>query len=225
MNRDVDFLYEVGSLRFMPRQWSRFLMPEVANNSEHMFRVVWIALVIAARQDKPVDTGKIVKMAIVHDLAETRTGDVDAMSRQYSERFEEKAEADMFDGTSVGADFLPLLEEYRERTSLESRIVKDADNLDCDMELAERAACGHTLAGEWRDVRDKVRATKLFTEAARQLYDEIWSTSPHHWHVASPQNRVNAGDWQPGSGLPIPALERKINRANKRSRTKATGGK
>lgn len=208
MNRDIDFLYEVGSLRFMPRQWSRFLMPEVANNSEHMFRVVWIALVLAARQDKPVDTGKIVKMAIVHDVTETRTGDVDIMSRQYNERFEEKAEADMFNDTSLNTEFIQLLGEYRERTSLESHIVKDADNLDCDMELAERAACGHTLASEWREVRDKVRNTKLFTEAAKELYDEIWSTSPHHWHVASPQNRVNGGDWQEGSGLPIPKLEK-----------------
>lgn len=216
MNRDIDFLYEVGSLRYMPRQWSRFLMPEVANNSEHMFRVVWIALTIAARVNEKVDTGKVVKMAIAHDLAETRTGDVDAISRQYSERFEDKAQADIFDETSVGKEFLELMAEYSERTTLESRIVKDADNLDCDFELAERAACGHTLPGEWKSVRDMVRDTKLFTDAAKEMYDEIWSTSPHHWHVSSPQNRANSGDWQKGSGLPIPADEKKYTSKKKR---------
>ena len=80
MERDIEFIYEVGALRHIDRMWKRFLNADFANNTEHMFRVVWIALIIA-KHEGVKDTGKIVKMAIAHDIAESRTGDVDYISR------------------------------------------------------------------------------------------------------------------------------------------------
>jgi 5'-deoxynucleotidase YfbR-like HD superfamily hydrolase len=65
MNRDVDFLYELGALRLIDRQWRRFHSQNFANLADHHFRVAWIALVIAAREGGKIDTGKIVKMALV----------------------------------------------------------------------------------------------------------------------------------------------------------------
>lgn len=200
MDRDVDFLYEVGTLRLMPRQWSRFHMTDVANNAEHMFRVTWIALTIAAREAKrtgeTIDTGKITKMALAHDMAETRVGDVDMMSRQYVDRHEEEAVQDMLAATSIGDEFIALLEEYEERKTIESKIVKDADNLDCDMELAEQAALGNVSHEDWAPTRTRVATSKLYTTAAKELYDEIWSTKPSNWYFHDPKNRLNGGDWK-----------------------------
>ena len=115
MNRDVDFLYELGALRLIDRQWRRFHSQNFANLADHHFRVAWIALVIAAREGGQIDTGKIVKMALVHDIAESRTGDVDYLSRQYVTKDEAGAARDMMDETSVGEEFLALLEEYEKR--------------------------------------------------------------------------------------------------------------
>lgn len=198
MDRDLELLYEVGALRYMPRQWQRFHMPGVANNAEHMFRVVWIALTLAKRVTEDVDTEKIVKMAIAHDIAESRTGDVDYLSRQYVDRHEAKALEDMFEDTSVGDDFVELLQEYETRTSLEAKIVKDADNLDVDMELREQSATGVKLAGEdsWTNMRKHVGETKLYTDAAREMHKAIWLSNPHDWHMKSKGNRMNSGDWK-----------------------------
>jgi putative hydrolase of HD superfamily len=196
MKRDVDLLYELGAIRLIDRQWRRFHSTNFANLADHHFRVAWIALVIAAREGKKVDTGKIVKMALVHDIAESRAGDVDYLSRQYVERHEDIAIADMLADTSVGKEFLELWEEYEKRECLEAKIVKDADNLDVDMELVEQGAQGNPLGKTWQSNRTIVANTKLYTKTARKLFDEIQTTDPNDWHANSPKNRINGGDWK-----------------------------
>ncbi len=195
MKRDVDFLYEIGALRLIPRQWQRFHLPFVQNLAEHHFRVVWLALTIAAREGKG-DTERIMKMALMHDIAESRTGDVDYIARQYTQRDEEKGIADMLADTSLETEFLALIKEYEDRQTIESKIVKDADNLDVDMDLCEQGSMGHQLAKHWSKQRAFVGENKLYTETAKLLHKEIWATSPHNWHINAPNNRLNGGDWK-----------------------------
>jgi putative hydrolase of HD superfamily len=82
---DINFLFEIGNLRFMQRMGNRFLKGMGQNLAEHHFRVFWIAMVIAAHEGN-VDTGKIAKMTLLHDIPESRTGDVDYLTRQYTYR-------------------------------------------------------------------------------------------------------------------------------------------
>lgn len=194
MVQDVNFLFEMGSIRYIDRMWRRFLNKDFANLSEHHFRVFWIAMVIAGHE-KGVDTGKIAKMVMVHDIAESRAGDVDYISRQYVERNEKMGIEDILHGTSIEKEFYELWQEYEIRESLESKIVKDADNLDVDMELAEQAAQGKILKEQWVGLRTKNVKPRLFTETAKKLFDQINTTSPHDWHVNG-RNRHSSGDWK-----------------------------
>jgi len=196
MKRDLEFLYEVGALRLVPRQWHRFHMDNVADLADHHFRVAWLALMIAAREDAKVDSAKLLKMAIVHDIAESRTGDVDYLARQYVTRNEAQGLTDMLAETSLQAEFKQLAREYEARACLEAKIVKDADNLDVDMELQEQASQGHQLPHDWRANRELVGKTKLYTDTARAMQQAIFESNPHDWHLKSPSNRVNGGDWQ-----------------------------
>jgi putative hydrolase of HD superfamily len=191
---DVDFLFEMGSIRFMERMWRRFLHDDFANLAEHHFRTFWIAMVIASREGG-VDTGKIAKMVLMHDIAESRTGDVDYLARQYVVRNEELGIKDMLTDTSLEKEFLALWEEYEKRESLEAKIAKDADNLDVDFELAEQAAKGSQLQKDWRENREYVAREKLYTETAKQLFDQLSRANPHDWHLKG-RNRRNSGDWQ-----------------------------
>jgi putative hydrolase of HD superfamily len=187
-------LYEMGNIRFIERMWRRFLHDDFANLAEHHFRVFWIAMVIAANEDN-VDTGKIAKLCLLHDIAESRTGDVDYLARQYVERNEELAIHDMLEGTSVAEEFLALWEEYETRETIESKIAKDADNLDVDFELAEQAAKGSKLQEEWTDNRRFVSTDRLYTDTAKELFSQLLSSDPHDWHVNG-RNRRNGGDWK-----------------------------
>lgn len=191
---DVNFLFEMGNIRFIDRMWRRFLSKDFANLAEHHFRMFWIAMVIAGHEGN-VDTGKIAKMVLVHDIAESRAGDVDYLARQYVERNEELAMQDMLAGTVLEKEFITLWEEYERRTSLEAKIVKDADNLDVDFELAEQASKGNPLQGHWSGNREFVAKEKLYTKTAKKLFEQLATTNPHEWHLNG-RNRRNGGDWR-----------------------------
>jgi putative hydrolase of HD superfamily len=195
LHSDINFLYEMGNIRFIERMWRRFLHDDFANLAEHHFRVFWIAMVIAANEGN-VDTGKIAKLCLLHDIAESRTGDVDYLSRQYVDRKEEMAIHDMLEGTSVADEFLALWEEYEKRETLEAQIAKDADNLDVDFELAEQAAKGSQLQEVKHPTREVVAETKLYTDTAKELYRQLKSSNPHDWWWFSARNRGNGGDWK-----------------------------
>ena len=180
-NRDVEFLYEIGTLRFIQRTWKQFMNPDFANLAEHTLRVAWIAMVIA-KNEKGANLDKVVKTALVHDIAESRTGDVHYLSRQYTIRKEDLAIKDMLKNTSLEKEFITLWQEYEDRKSIEAKIVKDADNIDVDLELMEQKSRGNTLPGKWQTMRKTAIRKKLFTKSAGKIWDLLHTTDPDSWH-------------------------------------------
>lgn len=195
LSNDINFLYEMGNIRFIERTWRRFLHDDLANLAEHHYRTFWIAMIIAAREGD-VDTGKIAKMVLVHDITESRAGDVDYLSRQYVQRNEELAISDMLEGTAVEKEFRAIWDEYEKRESIEAKIAKDADNLDVDFELAEQAAKGSRLGEVKKPAREHVAKTKLYTKTAKTIYKQLQNSDPHDWWWLSARNRARGGDWQ-----------------------------
>jgi putative hydrolases of HD superfamily len=193
-NRDLELLFELGAIRYIQRTWRHFLGPDFANLAEHSMRVAWTALMIA-KNEGVTNTDKILKMALVHDIPESRTGDVNYLQRQYTKRDEELAIRDMFKDTSFGEEFVDLWNEYEARSSIEGKIVKDADNLDVDFEIIEQKSKGYKIE-EWLKIREHTHNTKLYTDTAKQIWKGMQSADPHAWHLNA-RNRYNSGDWKP----------------------------
>ncbi len=181
--RDLELLYEIGSLRHVQRGWRQQLGTDCENDLEHTIRVVWIALILARREGVGNEE-KIMKMAMVHDLAETRIQDHSHLQKMYIESDESRAVHDTLAGTGV-SDLETLLMEYERRDSIEAKIVKDADNLDVDLELKELEEKGHKLVSKWQETRRQVRDEKLYTEAAKKMWDEIQTSDPSSWHLTA----------------------------------------
>src|SRR5665213_1181412 len=203
IDKDIDMLYEIGTLRHVNRTWRQFGGSDFANVAEHMFRVAWLAMVIAKQEGG--DVGKSVCMALAHDLGETRTGDANYLSKMYVAHNEFDAVKHSTAGTSIQDYVTALWIEYEERESLEAKIVKDADNLDCDLELAEEAARGSCISKSLAPTREAV-FQKLFTPTARRLYEEIQRSDPHRWHLTG-RNRLTAGDWK----INPPPIQRELD--------------
>lgn len=195
LKRDTELLFEIGTLRYLDRVWRQFLSPNVANCAEHIFRVTWIALTLAKLENKG-NHEKIMKMALAHDLPETRTGDVHYISRQYTKRHEDMAIVDLFADTIHQAEMVELLAEYEERKTIEAQIVKDADYLDAELEMAELRSQGQALGRVWTESRLKKVYPTLYTQSAKKLWTAIAKADPHDWHVKSPRNRFMGGDWK-----------------------------
>lgn len=192
--RDLKFLYEIGCLRFLQRTWKQFLNPAAQNISEHTFRVIWLALILG-QYEKIKDQEKIIKMALVHDLAESRTGDAHYVARLYTERNQAKAIRDIFADTALADEFVEIWREYEERKCPEAQVVKDADTLDVQLELQEQEARGHKLKDIWQAKRGKKVYSKLYTNSARKFWRAIDKSNPHEWHLKG-NNRFNSGDWK-----------------------------
>jgi len=181
-------------MRFMQRTWKRFGNPDVANNTEHSFRVAWTAWMLAEHEQKG-DKEKILKMALVHDITESRTGDVDYLSRQYVERKEEGAIHDIVRDTVFEKELVALWQEYEKKASIEAKLVKDADNIDVELELMEQKSKGHPIGTIWNASRKKAVYPKLFTSSAKKLWDEIHKSGVDDWHLNA-NNRFKGGDWK-----------------------------
>lgn len=190
---EIDLLYELGSIRHINRTWSIFGGVPFANVAEHTLRVLWISVLIARHEG--ADMNRVLKIALVHDVAEIRTGDVNYVSRLYTKSSESEAVRDSLRNTVLASEFLELWNEYKARETLEAKIVKDADNLDCDLELNEQRANGRTIASALWETRQAVFAS-LYTHTAKRLFSAIYDTNPHRWHMTA-NNRLTAGDWKP----------------------------
>ncbi len=193
LEKDLMFIYEIGTLRHIKRAWEQFLAPGFANITEHIFRVTWLALLIA-KHEQTGDENKIIKMSLVHDLPEVRCGDSHHISRRYTKRDEQKAANDLFSSLSGGDQWQKLYDEYELRQCIEAKIVKDADNLDVDLEIAEQDAKGNSFRELYKDNRETV-ARDYFTDTAKNLYRLIISSNPHQWQKFS-RSRFNDGDWK-----------------------------
>jgi putative hydrolase of HD superfamily len=180
LNRDIELLFQLGSLRHIERAWRQYFGIDVANDLEHSVRVAFTALLISRMEGKEVDEGTIFKMALIHDLAESLTGDLTPVQKRYLKVDEDKAVSDMF-GDTAFADFVPLIMRYKERKCLESLYVKDADNLDIDLEMKELEALGHHMVEQWKPGRLKMRNEKFTTKAAGEIWDAIQNARPSAW--------------------------------------------
>lgn len=180
--RDLEFLFEIGSLRNVQRGWRQHLGVDCANDLEHTYRVIWLALIIA-RHEKAGDEGQIIKMALVHDLPETRVSDLSYVQKVYVQADEDRAARDMFSNTCIEDFFNSSFLDYERRDSIEAKIVKDADNLDIDLELKELDERGSKLPEKWREFRKIIRNEKLYTNSAKELWDLLQTVDIADWHM------------------------------------------
>ncbi len=172
----VDFLYEVGILAKTPRSWSAFLGSGQQSVAEHINRVVYIGFCLGHINGK-VDVGRIVQMCQFHDITESRISDLNYVHQKYTERLEEKAEKDLVDSLPFGNKIGELLHEYHERTTYESQLAKDADNLEFLISLKEQIDIGNERARTWV----KSTISRLKTDEAKDLAEKILNIESDHW--------------------------------------------
>ena len=106
----------------------------------HSYGVAVTAMLLADEmraRGVEVDVGRVLRIAVLHDLAETRTGDMPRTMAEYygadARRAAEKAAfRDVLGGLAVerAEAYEELHGEYEERAGVEARVVKAADVID-----------------------------------------------------------------------------------------------
>jgi len=116
-------------------------------------------------------------MALIHDLAETRIGDFNAVNKIYNKADEKKALEDTFSDTPMKEEILSLWKEYRSLKSLEAKLVHDADVIDLIIQLKEQKDLNNPYADKWIEYAKR----KLITEEAKKLVKAILKVEWCSW--------------------------------------------
>jgi putative hydrolase of HD superfamily len=172
----TNFLFEVGMLAHTPRSGFYFIGTGDQSVAEHINRVTYIGYMLAM-MDGTVDISKILQMCLLHDISETRISDLNYVHQKYVERKEAEAHKDITDAVPFGNIMFGLINEYEERKSKESIIVKDADNLEWILALKEEVDIGNTRALKWLTPAIE----RLKTPNAQAIAKEIMTTDSNDW--------------------------------------------
>lgn len=133
-------LIELQRLKRLERTgWTLRGLPNGTESvAAHSFGVSVTAMMLADKIKAlglDVDIERVLKMALLHDWAEARVGDMPRTATNYfgadvRKLAETAAFADIVDALGAEAEYKNLYQDYEERDSLESRLVKAADIID-----------------------------------------------------------------------------------------------
>ncbi len=176
MKRIANFLFEAGMLKRTPRTGFQFLGSGAESVAEHIFRTAYIGFTLG-RLDGTVDTDRLLKMCLFHDLPEARTGDLNYVNKKYVKADEMKAVSDLADTLPFGDEIRDLIFEFMKAETKEAKLAYDADQLEMIVALKEYKDLGNRYADEWLDFAMK----RLKTDAARELAETILETDSSLW--------------------------------------------
>jgi len=175
--RDIaNFLFEVGMLTKTPRTGFRFLGSGCESVAEHVLRTIFIGYALS-KLEADVDELKVLKICLVHDLPEARTGDMNYMYKKYVTVNEEKAVRELTETLFFGAEVKDAINEFNEKQTKESLIAHDADQLSLILQLKEYGDLGNKYTKDWIEFARK----RLCTDTAKKLADSIIHTDSSQW--------------------------------------------
>jgi putative hydrolase of HD superfamily len=196
--RLADFLYEAAMLKRTPRTGYQFLGRGRESVAEHSFGVAVVSYALAWKAKErghDPDVGRILRLALFHDLPEARTGDLNYMNKRYVACLEDRAHADAAEGLPFREELESLYREWKACETLEARLAADADQLDMICELARLAADGCSQAEDWIGFAAK----RLRTEEGRALCAAAASRDPSAWWFEKRDDL-----WVAPAGPPLP---------------------
>jgi len=171
MKEIANFLFEVGMLNKTPRTGFQFLGSGKESVAEHILRTLFIGYSLC-KLDPSVDELKVLRMCLVHDLPEARTGDMNYMYKKYVTVDEEKAVRELTENLPFGDEIKAVLGEFNEKKTRESLLAHDADQLGLILLLKEYGDLGNKYSREWLDYAVR----RLCTDEGRKLADAILRT-------------------------------------------------
>jgi len=170
----LDVFLEAQMLDRVPR--SGYVLRGVAEPesvTEHCWHVLFLVWTLGARIEG-IDVFRAVEVALVHDLAELRIGDLPRTSSHYfpegaKKAAEAAAMADIL--APLPARAFQLYEEYQRGTSPEARLVKACDKLQLMLKVAVYERWGTGALAEFWDNPDNF-PDGGFT-VVREMFEEL----------------------------------------------------
>jgi len=158
-------LIELQRLKRLDRTgWTLRGLPNGTESvAAHSFGVSVTAMLLADKfvaRDIAVDVEKVLRIALLHDWAEVRVGDMPRTATLYfgseaRKQAETAAFTDVVEEVDSEGSYTNLYKDYEQRESLEARLVKAADVLDLLIQVLALERAGARGLDEFWDVAEK----------------------------------------------------------------------
>lgn len=135
-DQGLSVLRKVNRLKLVPRTgWMLRGVQPAESVAEHTYGVALTALLLADLIDEPVDRERLLILSLLHDLAESITGDIPRPAGllfppTVKKSIEERALASLLESWPDGERYLALWHEYEDGSTVEGRLMGDADRLE-----------------------------------------------------------------------------------------------
>ncbi|GHJ84856.1 hypothetical protein NliqN6_1258 [Naganishia liquefaciens] len=143
------FMHMLENLKTQKRSgWIREGVQQPESIADHMYRMAMLCMLIPIQTaERPLDIGRCVQMALVHDLAEAHVGDitpVEGVSPEMKHKLEQEA-MHSFLHEMLGGEgcrearerISSLWDEYEARETPEAKLVKDLDRIELVLQAVE----------------------------------------------------------------------------------------
>jgi putative hydrolase of HD superfamily len=131
----LDFFREAEKLKTVLRH-SYLSSGRQESVAEHTWMMMLLAMTLMSKIEKPLNQTKVLRMIVIHDLAEAVTRDVPVWEGVKDKAKKIELERSVMEKMLASLDsqtqqeFMTLWEEYETRESFEARFVKALDTLD-----------------------------------------------------------------------------------------------
>jgi putative hydrolase of HD superfamily len=191
MRAIVRLCYEAGHLKRSRRTgWWVAGIKDPESVAEHSWRTAVLAYFIAHAEG--ADPERTVTIGVFHDLAETRTGDIEYVGRRYltaapDEAIAKDQAADL--PAAMTDAFLGVIRQLEDDATPEAACARDADKLECLLQAREYQHQGHRdLEGFVTNMAAAVRTVtgKALAQAALHADPAEWWREVAAMHAAKP---------------------------------------
>jgi len=133
--QQVAFIHEIDKVKYIRRKSRLFSSDRRENDAEHSWHLAVMAMVLARHANEPVDTLKVIKMLLIHDVVEIDAGDVflyDTVLNHTNTEAERKAAERIFGllPTEQAEEFTAIWEEFEAGETPEAKFARAIDRLE-----------------------------------------------------------------------------------------------
>jgi putative hydrolase of HD superfamily len=132
--QQVAFIAEIDKLKHVQRQTILLDRSRRENDAEHSWHLAMMVLLLAEHSDQPIDSLRVLKMVLIHDLVEIDAGDTYAYDEEahHDKALREQAAADRLFSMlpeDQGKEFRALWDEFEERATADARFAGAVDRM------------------------------------------------------------------------------------------------
>src|SRR5688572_6162224 len=148
LSKQLQFIIELDKLKSVYRRTYLIDADRRENSAEHSWHLGLLAMVLSEYSNEPVDTCKVVKMVLIHDVVEIDAGDTYIYDAQGNKLERERIAAERIFGmlpSDQAEEFRNLWEEFESRATPEARFASALDR------FIPQLHNFHTEGRSWRE--------------------------------------------------------------------------